>query len=150
MIKIVKAFSLAAVLGASPQFALSDDLTVPPEFRRAASPSLDTPAPSTPAVKTPPSKMQKQAKKPGSQKHTAETPNSAAADAKSPGFPPPPTNASTKPHNNEPLSFGLKWNADNQTPTSGPSTSGLINDYNKNINGQPVGTGAEVGVKYKF
>jgi hypothetical protein len=46
----------------------------------------------------------------------------------------------------DPVSFGMKWNADQST--GGPGS--LSQELNKNLNGATVGTGAEVGFKYKF
>jgi hypothetical protein len=48
------------------------------------------------------------------------------------------------------LSVGMQWNASNAPNYGSTSTSGLVGEVNKNLNGAPVGSGAEVGFKYKF
>jgi hypothetical protein len=55
-----------------------------------------------------------------------------------------------KPSDENPLSFGMKWNANNDPNYGSATTSGLINETNKNLNSQPVGSGGQVGMQYKF
>ncbi|MGD0635062.1 MAG: hypothetical protein ABSA13_12430 [Beijerinckiaceae bacterium] len=64
---------------------------------------------------------------------------------------PMPGVAHPAPSSEGPISTGMKWSSSN-APNYGPmSTSGLMNEYNANVNGNPdPGTTAEAGVKFRF
>jgi len=114
--------------------ASDDDLILPPDLRESPVSASAAPA-SSPAAKhskVPLSKANPKMKAPA----IAEKSEPAATSPK----------VQKQNSGDDPLSFGMKWNAD-QT-TSGPGS--LSDELNKNINGATVGTGAEVGVKYKF
>jgi hypothetical protein len=71
----------------------------------------------------------------------------AATEAPMPGVAHPTASSSS----DGPLGVGMKWNSNND-PNYGPmSTSGLMNQYNSNLNGGPdPGTTVEPGVKLQF
>jgi len=113
----------------------SDDLILPPELRASAAPSPSAnPAPLPAPEHT----------KPKLSKTSPKKKAPAVADRSEPAAASPKVQKQSS--GDDPLSFGMKWNAD-QT-TTGPES--LSDELNKNINGATVGTGAEVGVKYKF
>jgi hypothetical protein len=75
----------------------------------------------------------------------------SAATAPQASLPAVPAEQKAPKHESEnPLSFGMKWNANNDPNYGSATTSGLINETNKNLNSQPVGSGGQVGMQYKF
>jgi hypothetical protein len=135
------------LLGCLLRPALSEDLTLPPEFR-SVTPTLETRATETqPAQKMNASqaKKDKQVKKKNTKEETSETskPVNGAPIASGQQVVAPSLKSQ-----DDPVSFGMKWNAD--TLPSGASPSDLFTDYNRNVQGQTTGTGGQVGMKYKF
>jgi len=132
-----------AVLAFAAPASAGDDLTLPPDLRSSAAPPPAAPAP------VPPPKQ----RKPQSAKQHAERPKPSSVAA--PTAPVPPAASTTeavRPKSktaDDPLSFGMKWNATND-PNFGPSTSSLLNEYNHDLNNQPTGAGGQIGLKYKF
>ncbi len=113
-------------------------LTLPPELRAGAT------APAAP--KAPLSKPKKAARSQQAAAPATPTATSATTPVAVPAVADP---LRSKPQD-DPLSFGMKWNADNQPNHGAATTDGLIDGYNKTLNNQPVGSGGEVGFKYKF
>ncbi|WP_020176345.1 hypothetical protein [Methyloferula stellata] len=132
-------------LGAAPARA-GDDLILPPDMR--ASPPLANPSPQAAPPPKPESKRQKAnaPKSDGKSKipAAAETSDSAQPQTQHETKVGKP---SAKTKADDPVSLDMKWNAANN-PNAGPG--GLFDEVNKNVNGGTVGTGAEVGFKYKF
>jgi hypothetical protein len=88
-------------------------------------------------------------------KPAALKPSWASAATSTPPAPEKPVVAPKASGNADgPLSLGLKWNAENETDYGAATVLRDINQrIDSNILGgsaQPVGAGAEVGVKYKF
>jgi hypothetical protein len=128
-------FGLSFWLGTLSAYA-SDDLILPPDLR-GSTPAASSTYPSSPKL------APKHAKAPlPKTSPKREAPVTAAQSE--PAAPSPKVQKQNS--GDDPLSFGMKWNAD-QT-ASGPGS--LSDELNKNINGATIGTGAEVGVKYKF
>ncbi len=125
-----------------------DALVLPPELRPGAS------APSLPAVPAAKRAAKPSAKSKASAKGSSAgvaPPAAASGGVQSSALAAPPSVAAPRQKaEDEPLSFGLKWNADNQPNRGAATTDGLIEDYNKNLNNQSVGSGGAVGFKYKF
>jgi len=133
-----------AVLAFAAPASAGDDLTLPPDLRSSAAPPPAAPAP------VPPPKQ----RKPQSAKQHAERPKPSSVAAPTAPVPPPPTSTTevVRPKSKtaeDPLSFGMKWNATND-PNFGPSTSSLLNEYHHDLTGQPTGAGGQIGLKYKF
>ncbi len=134
----------AAICGLAP--ARAGDLFAPPADLAVAAPDA---APAA-APKTAPPATAKKAQK-------AKSAALKAAPAAAPSSPPEPEKpvAAKAPASADgPVSVGLKWNGTNE-PDYGPATAlrGINQSINSNLLGgsaQPVGAGAEVGVKYKF
>lgn len=141
---------IVAALSLEPAFAR--DLTEPPPDIDAVSP----PAQPTPAAKKPQSaKGQKHGE--AARKDKSASKDKARASAlggelpRSPPLDPGETAISRKESAPaDPLSLDMNWKASNQPIYGGVSTSGMIDRYNETVNGQSLGSGAEVGVKYKF
>jgi len=129
------AFTLLLV---TPCTGHAEDLTLPPDIRHPQQTESAT-QPAQPASS--------KSSKPKSAKAKAQKPTETAA--KQPAQTPAVAKSSAVPDENR---FGLdmKWNADNSPATGGPNTSGLFTDYNRNVNGETVGSGAAVGMHYKF
>ncbi len=129
-----------------------DDLILPPEFRSpATAPEPEAQkAPSSKhdakSEKTPKSKNEAKSQKTPPPKSDAKLKVPAAAELSEPEakVEKPPKKAKDE----DPVSVDMKWNAANN-PNGGPGGS-LFDDVNKNVNGATVGSGAEVGFKYKF
>lgn len=129
------------------QAKAGDDLVLPPDFRVPA--AVSGPAP---ALKPKASKAQSAKAAP-----VKASPTKTAIKKKPPAQPETPEPAATaaskteKPVANkiddDPVSFGMQWSASDHT-NGGPGS--LSDELNKNVNGAAVGTGAEVGFKYKF
>jgi hypothetical protein len=130
------------------------DLTLPPEFRSSA----PTAAPEPEAQKPPASKRDAKAEKMPKSKSeaTSQKTSPPKSDAKlkvpvAAGLSEPEAKVEKPPKkakDGDPVSLDMKWNAANN-PNGGPGGS-LFDDVNKNVNGATVGSGAEVGFKYKF
>jgi predicted small lipoprotein YifL len=107
------------------------DLTTPPDFKVA---------PPTAAPKSQPAK-----KKAINAKHAAAKSNPPLDQHTNQDLVTPPR-AKTEEN---PLSFGMKWNGSNASENSTRATSGLTED-NKNRDGEAAGVGAKLGLGYKF
>jgi hypothetical protein len=132
---------IVALAFAAPASA-GDDLALPPDLRNSAAPPPAAPPHAAPSPKQ---------TKPQSAKQHAERPKPSSVAAP---VPPPPTSTTevVRPKSKtaeDPLSFGMKWNATND-PNFGPSTSSLLNEYHHDLTGQPTGAGGQIGLKYKF
>ncbi len=127
------------------QVKAGDDLVLPPELRET---SQSNPALSPPPKpqKVPPSKTNAKTDGKTNAKPDTTGKEPASAEKSEPGAAAAKVEKPKKTNDEDPLSFGMKWNAD---PTNGGPGS-LSEELNKNINGATVGTGAEVGFKYKF
>jgi hypothetical protein len=130
-----------------------DDLTLPPEFRSPAPVAASEPE----LQKAPaPKRDTKLQKTPSSKSETKSQKTRPKSDAKlnvpaSAGLSEPDAKVekpSRKSQDEAPVSLDMKWNAANN-PNGGPGGS-LFDDVSRNVNGATVGTGAEVGFKYKF
>ncbi len=132
------ALAAAICVGLSFQAKAGDDLILPPDLR-SVPPASPDPAPAPkPQKKVPPSKVN--AKTDATRKPLAGTEKAETRTTD------PKVEKPARKSQDDPVSFGMKWNAD-QT-TGGPGS--LSQELNKNVNGATVGTGAEVGFKYKF
>ncbi len=126
----------AMLVGLWPGSVLARDLTEPPPDLSVAAPD-PAPKASRPIVKN-----KKRAK---SAAQTNSEPEPAASAQ-------PAIHRKDAVAGEDPVSFGMKWNGTNES--FGAATS--LREINQTINGaagvsaQPVGAGAEVGVKYKF
>ncbi len=135
----------AMFCGLSP--ARAGDLTEPPADLAVAAPD---PRPDVLHDKSRP--VAKTARK---AKSAALKPSPASAAEPAPPAPDKPVVAPKASASADgPLSLGLKWNGTNE-PDYGPATAlrGINQSIDSNLLGgstQPVGAGAEVGVKYKF
>jgi hypothetical protein len=123
---------LTALATLSAAQAQDADLTLPPELR------LKQPAPTAAGEPVKPAKTQK----------------STRAEAKKNIPPPqdsaPPVVASPRTKTEEnPLSLGMSWNANNTAEGATRATSGLT-ETNKNHDGESAGVGAKLGLGYKF
>ena len=127
--------------------ARAGDLTEPPADLAVAAPD---PRPDVLHEKSRP--VAKTARK---AKSAALKPSPASAAEPGPPAPDKPAAAPKASASADgPLSLGLKWNGTNE-PDYGPATAlrGINQSIDSNLLGgstQPVGAGAEVGVKYKF
>jgi hypothetical protein len=126
-------------LNAGPAQA-EDDLILPPDLRAPGHDLDPSPASKQKSVKAPASKNANNSKSASKKKPAPSDVAEPAAAASKTAMP------AAKP-DEDPLSFGMQWNATDHT-NGGPGS--LSEELNKNINGAAVGTGAEVGVKYKF
>jgi|GEM_PF-3099029 len=147
--KMILALGICAGIGlcsGSPPAHAEDDLILPPDLRASARSSDSASAPQ-------PKPHNASASKTGA-KTNAKTAAKSNTKPKAPVADKPATSQPAaqveKPKaaskNDTSLSLDMKWNADQAV--SGPGS--LSEVLNKNINGASVGTGAEVGVKYKF
>jgi hypothetical protein len=130
--------------GAAPARAV-DDLILPPEMRASPPPADRQPQTAPPKSEQKPRKANapRSEGKPkipamAEQSDPAQSPTQHDAKVEKPG---------TKAKADDPVGLDMKWNAANN-PNAGPG--GLFDEVNKNVNGGTVGTGAEVGFKYKF
>jgi hypothetical protein len=123
---------IAVLTAIAPAFA-QEDLTLPPEFRSQA-PKLPQDAPSLDSKHQGPA----QAKRTLVQKETAAPARNADSAA-----------ASAKHADDDRLSFGMSWKANNTTEAATRATSGLSGD-NKNHPDEAAGAGGLLGLKYKF
>lgn len=149
---VVAIVSGAIFCGLAP--AQAGDIVEPPASLMVAEPdaaplALAKPAPSTAktAQKTP--KVVRKAKATAREKIPA-----SAAESGAPA-PDKPVAASKPPaHDDGPVSLVGKWNGENETDFGAATSLRAINQSidSKLLGGssQPVGAGAEVGVKYKF
>lgn len=127
--------------------ARAGDIAEPPASLMVAAPDAAPVAAAKPA-----SPVAKPARK---AKSAALKPVPASAAESGPSVPDKPAVAPKASASADgPLSLGLKWNGTNE-PDFGPATSlrGINQSIDSKLLGgssQPVGAGAEVGVKYKF
>ena len=131
------ALALGALLGtAVVPVCGQENLVVPPDFRAAAAPPIARPVPTR--------RKGQSAKR----KHAPALKTKAASKGVGHSAEPAATRPRTLP--DDALSLGMKWNASNAPNNGADSLTGLVGQYNKNLNGQDVGSGAQVGLKYKF
>jgi hypothetical protein len=125
--------------------ALARDLTEPPPDLAVAAPD---PQPEAASKASQP--MVKNKKKATSAARNANAAIGSEPQSSASGQ--PAIHAKEAGAQDDPVSFGMKWNGTNES--YGAATS--LREINQTINGstgvtaQPVGAGAELGVKYKF
>ncbi|VTZ27987.1 hypothetical protein MPC1_7250003 [Methylocella tundrae] len=130
---------IMAALSLEPALA-RDLIQPPPEIDGAFAPSRPKPVIKKPHL----------AKRIAS-KDKAATPAAAIAGPSRPADPAEPSlSKKDSSGRDDPFSVDMNWKANNEPIYGGVSTSGVIERYNETVNGQSLGSGAEVGVKYKF
>ena len=109
------------------------DLTLPPDLRG------DTAASASVARAVRPAKAKKATARTGTRAEP-KTASPVAADGAS---------VTAPKAADAPVSFGMKWNANNTPESATRATSGL-SEINKNHDGEAAGVGAKLGLGYKF
>jgi len=125
--------------------AFARDLTEPPPDLAVAAPD---PRPEAPAKTSQPIVKNKKKAKSAAQKPSSpigSEPQSSASEQ-------PAFHKKDAGSGDDPVSFGMKWNGTNESYGAATSLREINQKINSStgVNAQPVGAGAEIGVKYKF
>ena len=125
--------------------AFARDLTAPPPDLAVAAPD---PRPEVPAKTSQP--IVKNKKKAKSAAQNASSPICSGQQSSAPEQ--PAFHKKDARGGDDPVSFGMKWNGTNESYGAATSLREINQTINSTtgVNAQPVGAGAEIGVKYKF